>query len=200
MDQLDRLAWRARAGDARALEAVVEATYDQVRRFCATLAGPDAADDLAQETYIRAIRALPLFRGESSVRTWLLGIARHVSLDEVRAHERRLRRDRAMLIAAAPIVADPSEEVTVLALFARLAPDRRAAFVLTQILGQSYDEAAKICQCPVGTIRSRLARARSELLELVAAPTGPRQTPGRVPVTQLANRDQSGLSARSTAV
>jgi RNA polymerase sigma-70 factor (ECF subfamily) len=65
------------------------------------------------------------------------------------------------------------------ALLAELDPDRRLAFVLTQVLGLSYLEVAEICDCPVGTIRSRVARARDDLIAHLAAqdrPTGGRRT------------------------
>jgi RNA polymerase sigma-70 factor (ECF subfamily) len=62
-------------------------------------------------------------------------------------------------------VGDPSGEVALYDLLAGLDPDRRAAFVLTQVLGHSYAEAATICGCEVGTIRSRVSRARGDLIE-----------------------------------
>ena len=61
--------------------------------------------------------------------------------------------------------ADPAEAVTSRALLDALDPDRREAFVLTQLVGLSYAEAADVCGCPVGTIRSRVARARAELVD-----------------------------------
>ena len=167
MDPLTRLAHGARAGDDQALEALVQATYDQVWRLCATLLDTQAADDLAQETFLRAVSALPRFRGESSVRTWLLAIARHVCLDELRARSRRRRRDKASAVVDEATVADPCEDVTTNDLVGRLQPDRRAAFVLTQMFGLSYEETADICECPVGTIRSRVARARADLVAAV---------------------------------
>lgn len=59
---------------------------------------------------------------------------------------------------------DPSEELALQALLKSLDPDRREAFVLTQLLGLTYEEAAQVCGCPVGTIRSRVARARTKLI------------------------------------
>lgn len=60
---------------------------------------------------------------------------------------------------------DPAESVAMRALVAALEPQRREAFVLTQVLGLSYAEAADVCSCPLGTIRSRVARARADLVE-----------------------------------
>ncbi|MGC8513585.1 MAG: sigma-70 family RNA polymerase sigma factor [Acidimicrobiales bacterium] len=171
MDGLTRLAVEARAGDLAALEAFVEASYDQVWRFCSGLTDPSSADDLAQETFLRAVRSLDGFRGDSAARTWLLGIARHVCLDHHRSTARRRRRDSDL---HSPVLArraewpDVSSAVVVGDLLDRLDPDRRSAFVLTALVGLSYSEAATVCECPVGTIRSRVARARSDLIAWLA--------------------------------
>lgn len=169
MDELTRLAHAARLGDEEALERLVKASYGQVRRFCAAVAGPAVAEDLAQETYVRCVQSLRRFRGDASALTWLLSIARHVCLDELRS---RGRRDRGTGLAgdpAARLVPDVAEEAAAADLFARLDPDRRAAFVLTQVFGMPYAEAASVCGCPVGTIRSRVARARDDLVSMLGA-------------------------------
>lgn len=84
-DPLTELARSAQAGDRVALSDLVRATQADVWRVCAHLADRVQADDLTQEVYLRALRALPTFRAESSARTWLLGIARHVAIDSVRS-------------------------------------------------------------------------------------------------------------------
>jgi len=184
-DGLTRLATAARSGDGKAMEAFVDAAYEQVWRLCATLVDEASGDDLAQETFVRAIRALPGFRGDSSARTWLLAIARYTCLDELRSRTRRRRRDAlaAPSLRGEPSVPDSSQEVAVSDLVRCLEPDRRAAFVLTQMLGLSYEEAALVCGCPTGTIRSRVARARTDLLDLLDLPESrrrePRTTPGQ---------------------
>ena len=145
----------------------VEAGYQEVWRFCASLVSVEAADDLCQETFARAVKALRNFRGESSARTWLLSIARRTCADELRARTRR-RRQNALAAAAREVaVADPSGGVAVADFIGQLEGDRRTAFVLTQVLGLSYADAAEVCDCPTGTIRSRVARARAELLALL---------------------------------
>lgn len=184
VDGLTRLANAARTGDKRALEAFVDAAYEQVWRLCATLVDEQSGDDLAQETFVRAVRALPAFRGDSSARTWLLAIARHTCLDELRARARRRRRDAlaSPTTREEPSAPDASQEVGVSDLVRQLEPERRAAFVLTQMLGLSYDEAAAICGCPAGTIRSRVARARAELVNLLGlSASSPRDHGGAAP-------------------
>ncbi len=167
MDPLRALARRGGAGDVRAIGALVETAYEPVWRLCSTLVDEKSADDLAQEVFFRVVRALPTFRGESSGLTWVLAIARHVCLDELRARSRRRRRDAVLGPGDDTAAADASGDVAIADLISRLDEDRRAAFVLTQLLGLSYDEAAKVCACPPGTIRSRVARARADLISLI---------------------------------
>lgn len=161
----------AQNGDPVAQAAFVRATQSQVWRFVASLVDQDSADDLTQETYLRAFRALPQFEGRSSATTWLLGIARRACADHLRAVVRRRRlgtrlADEATLGAPHP---DPAGEVSAEQLLARLSPERREAFALTQLLGLSYEQAAAVQQVPVGTIRSRVARARAELVNDVVS-------------------------------
>jgi RNA polymerase sigma-70 factor (ECF subfamily) len=161
IDEVTRLALRARDGDQAALATLVARTQAEVWRLCRHLGGRAEADDLTQETYARALRSLPRFRGDASARTWLLLIARRTVADSVRQASRARRRAP----AAADPVPDHAGSVALDARLAELDPDRRAAFVLTQLLGLSYAEAAVVGEVPVGTIRSRVARAREQLLE-----------------------------------
>ena len=125
VDLLTRLALQARAGDTRALGRFVEAGYQEVWRFCASLISGKEADDLCQETFARAVKALPNFRGDSSARTWLLSIARHTCADEVRARSRRRRQEAIAAGTQEVMVADPSGDVTVADLIGQLEGDRR---------------------------------------------------------------------------
>jgi RNA polymerase sigma-70 factor, ECF subfamily len=156
-------------GDRAALASFVRATQGDVYRFLLHLAGPRDAEDLAQETYLRALGALPGFAGRSSARTWLLSIARHTAADAVRRAGCRPRTTAvtawdALPARSAAVRGGADGAVLVRALVAGLDPDRRTAFVLTQLMGLSYADAARVCACPVGTIRSRVARARQDLL------------------------------------
>jgi RNA polymerase sigma-70 factor (ECF subfamily) len=163
MDDVTRLAVAAAAGDRFALAAFVRDTQTDVWRLCRHLAGPAAADDLAQDTYLRMLDALPRFRGDSSARTWLLAIARHTAIDHVRREQRRRRRPAFWVYPAAPDALGYTENETA-ALLGALDADRREAFVLTQLVGLTYAEAATVAGVAVGTIRSRVARARADLL------------------------------------
>jgi RNA polymerase sigma-70 factor, ECF subfamily len=170
VDELERVAAAAVDGDPLAAATLVRATQSDVWRLCAALGDRDSADDLTQETYARAFASLHRFEGRSSLRTWLLAIARRVCADAVRSRRRRrltLVRDDADLetLRRADDADRVAEGAAVTDLLGRLDPDRREAFALTQLLGLSYAEAAEVAGCPVGTIRSRVARARADLVE-----------------------------------
>lgn len=168
MDELTGTALAAADGDPVAVEMFVRATQAQVWRLCSRLVDEQTAEDLTQEAYLRAFRALPAFRGDSSARTWLLAIAHRTCMDELRSRIRRRRRDSLLQLGRRDEIGpDAAEQVAMAELLARLEPDRRAAFTLTQMLGLSYDEAAEVCDCPVGTIRSRVARARGDLIAML---------------------------------
>ena len=171
-DAASRLAVRAGRGDRAALAELIRLTQRDVWRFLAAQAGAGAADDLTQETYLRALATLPRFEARSSVRTWLLVIARRVVIDDIR---RKMVRPRTVTgddwqelaeRAARPAGPDAgaNDLVEVELLLADLTPERREALVLTQVLGLTYSEAAEVCGCPIGTVRSRVARGREELL------------------------------------
>lgn len=162
------LALAAARGNERALEAFIKATQQDVWRFVTYLSDAGSADDLTQETFLRAIGAIERFSGRSSARTWLLSIARRVVADHIRHVKSRPR--------TAP-GADPEQVrngdrhargfedlVEVTAMIANLTAEQREALLLTQLLGLPYADAAAVCGCPVGTIRSRVARARDALL------------------------------------
>jgi RNA polymerase sigma-70 factor (ECF subfamily) len=183
VDELTSLARAAGRGDRDALARFVRQTQGDVWRFCAHLVDPAAADDLAQDTYLRAIPALRRFRGDAQVRTWLLAIARRVCAAEIAARSRD--RELVTRLALAPMAGlgppppEPGAQTAVDLLLATLDADRRAAFVLTQLLGCSYAETAAVCGCPIGTIRSRVARAREDLDVLMRDPAqGPRRAGG----------------------
>jgi RNA polymerase sigma-70 factor (ECF subfamily) len=183
--EITRWALAAKAGDRAAAAAFIRATQHGVHRFLSHLADAGDVEDLSQETYLRAMRGLPRFDARSSANTWLLSSARRAAADHVR---RAMRRPRLVPVADWEMMADARAEATgsgfdgdvlLRRLLAGLEPDRREAFVATQVLGLSYAEAAQVCGCPVGTIRSRVSRARDSLVAAVRAGderTGRRET------------------------
>ncbi|MEV0238435.1 sigma-70 family RNA polymerase sigma factor [Streptomyces sp. NPDC050674] len=165
----------ARGGDAEAVDRFVRALHRDVIRYVAHLcADPQAVDDLAQDTFLRALGSLHRFEGRSSARAWLLAIARRAVADSIRYRAVRPRPADLPDWRPAAELAQPrglpgfDDGVALLELLAGLADERREAFVLTQLLGLPYAEAAALSDCPIGTIRSRVARARAELVTLLA--------------------------------
>jgi RNA polymerase sigma-70 factor (ECF subfamily) len=156
-----------RHGDRDGFSRLVALTEPMVRRLIGrlVLSRPDV-DDLVQETYLRAWKSLGGFRGESRFSTWLFRIAVNVT--------RSWRRSRPVASPlpeddglANRVVPGPAEGSLIDAYeqaLARLAPDLRAVFVLHEAEGLSYQEAAEALGCPIGTVMSRLHRARQKIL------------------------------------
>lgn len=161
VDPLTEAALRARAGDQAAAAHFVQGTQRDVWRLCAYLGSSRDADDLTQETYARAFASLHRFAARSSARTWLLSIARRVCADAIRG-----RKPVTTLAQVEPTeqAADPADAVSVRLLLDALSTEFRDAFVLTQVVGLSYAEAADVLKCPIGTVRSRVSRAREALV------------------------------------
>ncbi|MFE0420486.1 sigma-70 family RNA polymerase sigma factor [Streptomyces tendae] len=173
-DSTTAWALAARGGDPDAADRFVRALHRDVVRYVAHLsADPQAADDLAQDTFLRALGSLHRFEGRSSARAWLLSIARRAVIDSYRNAAARPRLcdadDWRLAVELAQPIGLPGfdDGVALLDLLDALPDDRREAFVLTQLLGLPYAEAAEASGCPVGTVRSRVARARATLMELL---------------------------------
>ena len=157
---LDALAQGAQDGDADALERFVRAIQPDVWRFCVHLTRFDVADDLAQESLVRVIEFLPRWNRGPAL-TWALGVARNVC----REHIRRVTRRRTDPVAEPTTAATPDhgDVVPVMLVLASLPIDQREAIVLTQLIGLPYASAASVIGCPIGTVRSRVARGRETL-------------------------------------
>ncbi|OEJ95764.1 sigma-70 family RNA polymerase sigma factor [Streptomyces thermolilacinus] len=173
-DQITDWALAAARGDATATEDFIAATHPHVWRFITRACGDvHSADDLTQETYLRALRSLPRFAARCHARTWLLSIARRVVVDRYRSNAARPRlADTADWQAAAERTQQTGlpgfdEGVALLDLLESLDTARRESFILTQVKGLSYEEAASIAGCPIGTVRSRVSRARQNLTHLL---------------------------------
>lgn len=172
-DPLTAAALAARDGDPDALRTLLAGTQGPLRRFCAAMVPGQDPDDLVQETYLRAWRALGGFRADSTVLTWLTAIARRVCIEAVTRSRRRGHVDAGPAdpahVPSGAAMADPAGDAELTDLIRRLDPDRREALVLTRLVGLSYEEAARVTEVPVGTVRSRVARARRLLVQWLAA-------------------------------
>jgi RNA polymerase sigma factor (sigma-70 family) len=174
----ERLAARAAAGDRSAFDALVTRHRAMVYRLCRAAAGSHAdADDAAQETFLRAYKALHTYDAERPFLPWLRKIAWNCALSV-----RRDARAGIPLTSAEelPDPPDPSEgpdalasanEETrrVAAAVSALPPELRAVLTLRAVEGMSYAEIAEAGGIPVGTVMSRLSRARERLLAVLKA-------------------------------
>jgi len=167
---LDRL----RAGDAPAFEELVMTYQHRVFGVALRMLGNRAeAEDVAQEAFVRAHRALGGFRGDAKLSTWLYAITSRLCLNRLASGERRMARqgEHALLrlsdAGPRPDAALERRELeTALGrAIAELPEDRRIVVVLRDIEGLSYEEIAQVLELELGTVRSRLHRARSELKE-----------------------------------
>ena len=186
MDRLTNLLLAARDGDRDSLERFIAETQADVWRLCRYLGDAQQADDLAQETYERAISSVHRYRAEGPARGWLLTIARRVCVDHTRRATRRRRLDRSVMhnatvgsVEGTLVYPDQSGRVDLDDVLGDLDADRKGAFVLTQVLGLHYDEAAEILGIPIGTVRSRVSRARHDLIEMMSDETAPSDDTGR---------------------
>lgn len=160
-DELDLWLERSARGDRGAYASFIRATNREIFGLCLRLVGPAEAEDATQEIYLALWRSLGSFRRESSARTFLYVIARRVAARSAARHRRW--QDLASLVEAGVSVDEGALSLELAEALGSLDEDKRTALVLTSILGYSYAEAAEICGCKVGTIRSRVARAREQL-------------------------------------
>ncbi len=172
MDRLTRLLLDAQGGDESALRQFIAETQHDVSTLCRYLGDRDNADDLAQDTYARAIASLHRFRADGPAKHWLLTIARRTCADATRKRIRRRRLEQRVTGLARDDITTPAIDAfrpEWAELLDQLDDDRRAAFVITQLTGLRYDEAARVLGVPIGTIRSRVSRAREQLVAALAA-------------------------------
>ena len=177
-DQL--LVERVQRGDRRAFDLLVLKYQRKLIRLLGRFVYDQAElEDIAQESFIKAYRALPNFRGESAFYTWLYRIAINTAKNHLASSGRRLQvrsssgdEDEEGLdeIANAPDFNTPEEQLqskqigtTVDAAMEALPADLRQAIVLRELEGMSYEDIAVAMDCPVGTVRSRIFRAREAI-------------------------------------
>ena len=154
----------AAAGDLAAFEQLVRAYQQHVWRFLRRLLGDGAAaEDVAQETFLRVYRRLPTFSFESKFSTWVFRIARNAGIDEVRSRNRRARLADRVALATVPPPSPPDTRLEIQAALASLPVDLRETVVLVEVLGLRYREAATVLGVAEGTVKSRMFSARSLL-------------------------------------
>lgn len=174
----DLLVKRSRNGDLDAFEELVKRYEGKVYTVAYRFMGNHAdASDLAQDAFIRAYQALPSFRGDASFATWLYRIVSNVCRDEIRKQQRhkKVSLDEVMLqpggnpsLMAAEMSPEESAETNEIQYMVQkqlnsLSGDHRLILVMREIQGLSYEEIASSLDCTLGTVKSRLNRARQTL-------------------------------------
>jgi RNA polymerase sigma-70 factor (ECF subfamily) len=163
---------RVRAGEPRAFEMLVRSHQHRVFGVAARMLGNAAeAEEVAQEVFLRVHRAIADFRGEAKLSTWLYAITSRLCLSRLGGGERRVAREgEEALTRLASGEADPAAalerselEGALHRAIAELPEDRRVVVVLRDLEGLAYEEIAAALELPLGTVRSRLHRARMDL-------------------------------------
>jgi RNA polymerase sigma-70 factor (ECF subfamily) len=172
------------------MELLLERHYDRIAAIAVRMLGRGAdAEDATQNALLSVVRGLDRFDGRSAFSTWVHRIAVNACLDEAR---RRGRRDRPedphdptgaladALPSSSPVATpdDVGERIDVEAALARLPVEFRTAVVLRDLCGLDYAEIAECLDIPAGTTRSRIARGRRMLAELLGNPRSPRDVQG----------------------
>ncbi len=173
MESDDDLVRRTLGGDLAAFEELVGRHGQVVRRVAARIVGPEEADDVSQDALLRAFHRLPRYRGEGAFRSWLLQIAHNTALDALRRRPDPGEDDAVLAEQPSPerMPADrlqQRERIERLeGKLALLRPEHRAVLVLRDVEGLSYAEVAEVTDMPLGSVKGRLHRARSELIDLL---------------------------------
>jgi RNA polymerase sigma-70 factor (ECF subfamily) len=176
-----RLVTAAQEGSAEAFSTLVDRYHAKVFGIVYRMCGPTEAEDLTQEIFLRALTALRKFQfqGEASFRTWLYRIAVNASINELRRRRRRyqvegpsldelVETNSGLMERSIPDLSRMPHEIAerrelqhfVQAIIETLSPHHRAVIALIDLEGVEYEEAAGVIGCPLGTLKSRLARAR----------------------------------------
>ena len=156
---------RAREGDVGAFEDLVRQYQGDVWRFAYHFTRDRAlADDVTQEAFLRAFRFLRGFRGDSKFTSWLFRIARNCAMDQIKA--RNVYVERVTPIAGT--TTDPQARVELHAALDAVSAEHREPFLLVEVFGLSYQEAADVLGVRVGTIKSRMHRARRAMMDALA--------------------------------
>ncbi len=175
MKDQEKIIARARRGDADAFEQLVVAYRDQVFRLALRMCGSEAdADEVAQEAFLSAWKALPNFRGESQFSTWLYQLTTHAAIDLMRREKRQIAAADITEVSAADPAPSPQQQAEqseqreiVRDAILQLAPEQREVVVLRFMEELSYEEIGAVLKLPSGTVKSRLNRAKAQLKEIL---------------------------------
>ena len=180
----DKLVKRAKKGDSRAFDLLVLKYQGRVAQLVSRYVNNTAeVEDVTQEAFIKAYRALPKFRGDSAFYTWLYRIAANAAKNHLVALSRRPTTDLALDDSESyevpgrlkdnespdEVIMGQQLEAVISQAIDALPLELKAALTLREFEGLSYDEIAEVLECPIGTVRSRIFRAREAIDQKVAS-------------------------------
>jgi RNA polymerase sigma-70 factor, ECF subfamily len=169
---------RTADGDLTAFEQLVDRHRPVVIRVAARIVGPEDAEDVSQDAFLRAFHRLGHFRGDAPFRSWLLRITHNAALDHLARRKDDPVDPEALAADELGGARPPAESLELRERIERierklqgLAPPHRAVLVLRDAEGFSYEEIAAITGTPLGSVKGRLHRARREFIEILRANT-----------------------------
>lgn len=178
IDSEKELLSRTRQGDQQAMREIVERNSRQVARTVMGMLGNSPeAEDIGQEVFIQFFKALPGFRGEAKISTYLTRIALNLAINELRRRKRERQSQEEAIVQSEAYSVTPSEKARDLKKLVRQAllkldPPFRQVVVLRLVNGYSTQEVAEILKLPTGTVLSRLARAQQKLRVILISMMG----------------------------
>lgn len=166
---------RAQRGELAAFEELVERHREVVFRVAARVVGPDEAEDVSQDAFLRAFHRLDRFRGEGVFRSWLLQIAHNAALTAIgRRRPEPIEEIEGLEPEPGEAERSPASRLESSERRARLEakirllrPEHRSVLVLRDVEGLSYEEIGEVTEMPLGSVKGRLHRAREEMIELL---------------------------------
>jgi RNA polymerase sigma-70 factor, ECF subfamily len=176
MEPDENLIERTLQGELSAFEELVERHRGIVYRVATRIVGPDDAEDVSQDAFLRAFHRLDQYRGAATSRTWLLQITQNAALNSLASARRRPAEtvgespdapDRDAVRQPAAALVDRERQQRLELKLRGLRPEYRSLVVLRDLEGLSYNEIADILEMPIGSVKGRLHRARGELIELM---------------------------------
>ena len=171
----EKLVGLARAGDRRAYEQLVKRHSPVVHRVAARIVGHSEADDVAQDSFVRAYYRLDQFHGHGAFRSWLLQVTRSVAINALRKRrpdptdgiDELAGEDRRGSGLPASSLEEKERRERLELKVTRLSESHRTVLILRDLEGFSYAEIAEITDTPIGSVKGRLHRAREEMIELL---------------------------------
>jgi RNA polymerase sigma-70 factor (ECF subfamily) len=182
------------------LYCLVEQEIPRLRRYARALTrASDRADDLVQDTLLRALTKLHLWQAETDIRAWLFTIMHHQYVNTVRRAAREASVDIEYIASTMVATTDPTARRQLVELdraLARLSAEQREVLLLVGLEGMDYESVAEILDVPTGTVRSRLSRGRERLRELMGRDRRFGHSPNTKATTTQPNTDASHPKSR----